>query len=1377
MRPVDALLADLGSRDIRLWVEDGRLRFNAPEGAMTPELRQELTRRKGELVDLLGAPVVEQEASTPATVPDPAKAGDPFPLTNLQRAYWMGRSDPDSFELGGVSAHVYFELEGDRLDLERLEWAWNTLIKRHGMLRAVVDAEGMQRVLGEVPAYRVDIADLASASAEEIAAHVEAVRADLSHYVAPADAWPLFVIRATRLPGDRVLLHVSFDGLVFDASSILLLAREAWSLYSSGRDDLPPLDLNFRDYVLAVAGAEENDEGRRARAYWEDRLDSLPAAPDLPLAKPLSTIGRPRFTRRAFRLDRDRWGAVKAQAREAGLTPSALLVSGFADIVALWAREPKFTINLSLFNRLPLHPEVDSVVGDFTTLSLLEIDTTAEDSFVERARAVQTRLWQDMDHRAVDGVEVLGWLARRRGWIGRAAMPVVFTSALGLDGVENGERDLNPFGKIVHGISQTPQVLLDVLAIEYQGALHCAWDAVEDAFPEGMLDSMFAAYSELVESLATKTGALGRFARPVLPPPAPEPPVSPISDDLLQAGFLRQAAEAPDAAALLTTTRDFTYGELLAWTSGSVQALKPLALHLGEPIAVVMEKGWEQVVAALAILCAGGAYVPIDADWPAERRNNVLARTGVRAALVQSRRAGSLALAAGIAEIVVPEDAPGSAPDSVIEFAALPAGPDDLAYIIFTSGSTGKPKGVMISHRAALNTIDAVNARWSVGAGDRVLALSSLGFDLSVYDIFGLLGVGGTIVLPDPGTERDPEHWLALMRRHGVTIWNSVPALMAMLTEYLVAETKPIPLRTAMLSGDWIPLVLPDAVRRCFSDCRVVSMGGATEAAIWSIDHEVGAAEPGWSSVPYGRPLANQDVRILDHRLAPRPAWAVGEIHIAGIGVAQGYWGDAERTAERFVTHPETGEILYRTGDLGRYRPGGVIEFLGREDRQVKIGGFRIELGEVEEVFKRHPGVAEAVVEPVGPDRARSRLIAYLVAEQASEGNPATNNAPVSPDLAYKMGRPGLRKDLDGRPVIALPLEGEGGMPLAAMLRRQSYREFLATPVPLAGLARLLEGLCARPLPGARLPKLAYASGGSLYPVQAYLSIRPGRVEGLAGGLYYLDPDRRALVRLSDRPATEDIHGAYNRGFVSDSAFDLFLAADPAVVAKLYPDLARDSCLLEAGAISQLLQDRAPECGLGLCAIGSVVFEGLRRKLGLGDGHILLHALVGGAIAPEQAGRWGAVEIALTPDKAAVLDFAAAYLPAYMMPREVVWLDCLPLSANGKVDRSALPSPVSGGRLAIESTVSRPSNYRENGSDSDEFEEVVAACVEEVLVSGPVDRTRNLFQLGADSLKIIQIRNRIIARTDCKVSLVDFFRHPTVKLMAENLSSIARASA
>jgi amino acid adenylation domain-containing protein len=1363
---IDALLTDLKSRDIRLWVEDGRLRFSAPEGAMTAPLRQELKQRKEELLALL---CVAPAAAEPGVlVGDPANAFKPFPLTRIQQAYWVGRGNPDSFELGGVSAHVYFELDGQGLDLVRLEWAWNTLVRRHGMLRAVVDADGQQRVLPDVPEYRVAVSDLVAASPAKIDAHVAAVRAELAPYVAPADRWPLFEIRATRLSGDRLRLHISFDGLVFDASSILLLSREAWQLYTTGRDTLAKLDLTFRDYVLAEGRQAAGPEYRRARAYWEARLDTLPPAPDLPLAQPMSALGVPHFRRRSFVLDASAWSALKDRARAAGLTPSTLLVSGFADVVALWAREPRFTINLSLFNRQPLHPQVDAVVGDFTTLTLLEVDTAGAPLFLDRAKAVQARLWQDMDHKAVGGVEVLGLMGRRRGWDGRAAMPVVFTSALSLDAVEGAggaAEDLCPFGSIVYGITQTPQVLLDVLAVEHRGALHYAWDAVEDAFPPGLLDQMFDTYGTLVGRLAAEPGYIESLTRIQPELSFPAAPLRPVSESLLQDAVFRASVEKPEAVAILTSCKYLSFGEVACRSLGLANSLLHHGIRPAEPVAVLMDKGWQQVVAVLGILAAGGAYVPIETAWPASRRDQILRKTNARIVVVAAGHAAGLALPEGRIAIEIPEDAPAEMP----KLPAIQTRPDDLAYVIFTSGSTGEPKGVMISHRAAVNTVDDINERWSVGPQDRVLALSALGFDLSVYDIFGVLGAGGAVVIPDAGHDRDPAHWHELMQKHGVTLWNSVPALMAMLTEFLSAEARAtdVPLRLAMLSGDWIPVALPDEIRREFPDCAVVSLGGATEAAIWSIFHPVDTVEPGWTSIPYGRPLANQDVRVLDHDFATRPPWAIGELFIAGQGVAQGYWGDTELTAQRFVAHPQTGERLYRTGDFGRFRPDGVIEFLGREDRQVKIGGFRIELGEIESTLRQLPGIADAAVEAVGPDRANRRLVAYLV---RAETDAIAPQPAVSDDLRYKMSHPGVRTDLGERPSIALPQSADDNR-LSNFLKRQSFREFTDTKIQLADFAKLLHAICSRPMAGAPVPKRRYPSGGGLYPVQVYLSVKPDRIEGVAGGLYYLDPDGGALRQLSDKQAADTIHGDYNRGFAGAAAFDVFLVGNPDVVAASYPGLARDFCLIEAGAISQLLHERAPDFGMGLCGIGSVAFDALREALGLDAGHLLMHALIGGPIAPEQLTRWGSVipnQPGLTD--AAVLDHAARHLPAYMVPRQIVWLDQLPLSANGKIDRKALPqisdsapSPVTKSAISAES--GRAGSYAA-------FDDIVARCVEQVLGYQPVDRTRNLFDLGADSLKIIQIRNRIVASTNRPVGVLDFFRHPTVMLMAEKLQSI-----
>jgi pyochelin synthetase len=253
-----------------------------------------------------------------------------------------------------------------------------------------------------------------------------------------------------------------------------------------------------------------------------------------------------------------------------------------------------------------------------------------------------------------------------------------------------------------------------------------------------------------------------------------------------------------------------------------------------------------------------------------------------------------------------------------------------------------------------------------------VLAVSALDFDLSVYDIFGLLGRGGTLVLPDKERSRDPLHWAELLEREQVTIWNSVPALLELLLDYVGSASLSLPksLRLILLSGDWIPLGLPERVRALLPDTQLISLGGATEASVWSIFHPIDHVDPAWNSIPYGKPLTNQRFHVLDSRMEDRPTWATGELYIGGLGVAQGYWRDPAETAARFVHHPLTGERLYRTGDLGRYLPDGNIEFLGRIDNQVKLQGYRIELGEIEAVLAQHPDVQLACATIRDGDRA-----------------------------------------------------------------------------------------------------------------------------------------------------------------------------------------------------------------------------------------------------------------------------------------------------------------------------------------------------------------------------------------------------------------------
>jgi amino acid adenylation domain-containing protein len=939
-------------------------------------------------------------AALPSISPNLLEKYEPFPLTDVQQAYWVGRSS--NFELGQVATHNYSEFEFLDLDLERLNAAFQRLIARHDTLRIVVRSDGQQQIMENAPFYKIELHDLRSDDPRESAERLEAIRQRLSHQVMPLDSWPFFEVLTSRLDEHRYLIHISVDALICDAWSRRTLGRELLRFYQNPEVVLPPLELSFRDYVLAERELRQTEAYKRSEQYWLNRLDDFPPSPQLPLARDPSSITQPRFVRWRNRLDPETWLRLKTRASQAGLTPSGLMCAIYAEILGLWSKSQRFTVNLTLFRRLPLHPQVNDIAGDFTSLVLLTIDPEPTDTFVMRARRIQKQLWTDMDHAYYSGVQVLRELNRNSGGATRALMPVVLTSTL-FD--ERGSRDefLAAWqDEMRYGISQTPQVYLDHGVSEQGGALVYGWDTVAELFPEGVLEEMFAAYERLLHRLADDDAAWLQRTRGWLLPPAQRQrhaaanaTSAPLPQGLLHTAFHQQAALRPDHPALITPTLTLSYAQLQRQASHIARRLRALGITRHDIVAVVMRKGWEQVAAVLGVLEAGAAYLPVDARLPARRRNYLLEVTGVRVALTQAALDATLTEALTealtewpeqVSQLVVAEgdaDAGTSPPLDALQE------PTDLAYVIFTSGSTGLPKGVMISHRAALNTIFDVNTRFDVTPADRVLALSSLSFDLSVYDIFGLLAAGGSIVLPEAEAGRDPRHWLEMMRRAEVTIWDSVPALMEMLVEYAagVGQQLPESLRLALLSGDWIGLSLPGRVREMREGIEIVSLGGATEASIWSILYRIEEPRSWWRSIPYGRAMVNQQVHVWNEFGEECPDWVAGELYIGGAGVAEGYWGDEERTRAQFLRDEASGERVYRTGDVGRWMGDGEIEFLGREDDQVKVQGHRIELGEVERGLEEHVGVRQAVViatqAGAGAGAAAAggnkRLVAYVV--------------------------------------------------------------------------------------------------------------------------------------------------------------------------------------------------------------------------------------------------------------------------------------------------------------------------------------------------------------------------------------------------------------
>lgn len=988
---MQALLTKAAQAGIRLELIEDDLRVSGPIGSLTPDLREALRINKAAIVASLRSMASQgQAAAWPELIPAPTERSQAFPLTDVQHAYWMGRHS--LVELGQVATHFYFELDCVDLDCSRLNLAWQHLIARHDMLRAVIGSDGMQRILPEVPPYAIMVSDMSEVDAAAATAAILKTREALSHEVRPADQWPLFDVRATRLADQHVRLHISLDMLVMDAWSMFVLFQEWHQLYEHPQSPLPRIDISYRDYVLAERRLLGSAMHERARRYWTERLDTLPGAPELPIRAAGNKAGEsPRFSRRRLQIDKARWAKLKTRAQAEGLTSSIVLLAAFSEVLARWSATPHFSLNLTLFNRWPLHAQVNRLVGDFTSLLLVEVDHRKPGTmFRERTSRLQKQMLEDLDHRQMSGVEVMRTWSKRRGATLQAAMPVVFTSALVLGGAESeGAGLLESFGPMVYGISQTPQVWLDHQVMEFKGDLVCNWDAVDAMFEEGVLDAMLASFTDLLDRLTDDDASWGQPEVAELPMPmlrvikAANATEAPRCDALLHAGFIAQARAMPEAIAIASPSRTLTYGELLTESAMVAAWLKAEGVAPGQIVAVLMHKGWEQVVAVLGILMSGGAYVPIDADLPKKRQQELLQLAGVRQVLVQPGQGSKSMPAAAL-------DAPALSVYEVRAATGIDAGADDalwlshsidqLAYAIFTSGTTGVPKGVLIDHRAAVNTVFHVNRLFSIDSRDSVLAVSSLSFDLSVYDIFGLLAAGGRIVMPDAARSTDPEHWLELITQHGVTVWNSAPPLMTMLMSYMQGfrRSANMSIRLALLSGDWIPVTHKREADALLPNARLIGLGGATEVSIWSIYYPLDRVEAHWKSIPYGKALPNQTMQVLNERMQVCPINVTGEIYIGGMGLARGYLNEAEKTEKQFVMRAGSGERLYRTGDLGRVLADGNIEFLGRQDTQIKLRGHRVELGEIAATLRAHPAIRDALVIADGDSRGAQTLWAYL---------------------------------------------------------------------------------------------------------------------------------------------------------------------------------------------------------------------------------------------------------------------------------------------------------------------------------------------------------------------------------------------------------------
>ena len=836
----------------------------------------------------------------------------------------------------------------------------------------------------------------------------------------------------------RYRLKIAVDLIIADARSIWALYGELDSLYSGGTEEAsadrrhPPEQgtLTMGAYDAALQQYRRGADVAAAKQYWRRKLCEIAPAPALPQVRERgSSKPAPSPRHRRFSARIHSWSVLKAKAAEAGIPANVVLLWAYADVLRIWSQQAACTVVFVNWRRLPVHPAIERGIGDFTTLCWYE-HRAERGTFRERLQRAHEQVEADIAHGVVSGISALRRRRLGRGQQDDGTFPVVMTDML----TSGHEGDSASFA-VGQGLTHTAQVALDCVPVDRGDTLDIHWDVDIGRIDEDSAAQHFTRYVDLLVEFARsglnqennvmhqlrdrhadRRGANAmseQRSNSEMSPEERHQVIDGMSPEVrhqvingwndtrasyerhmcMHQLFEAQVAVRPDHIATSigvgseSTAPTMSYGELNRRANRLARHLVRRGIQVGQLVGICLPRSHDMIVTLMAILKAGGAYVPLDAREAKGRIGPVVDKAGLTA-VVTNRRHREHIDGKVDTVISIDDDAHLIAPEDAHNLDRPGIHSDRRAYVIFTSGSTGTPKGVVVRHRPVINLIEWVGKTTHLGVGDTVLFTTSLGFDLSVFDIFGMLALGGTIRIVGDEQRKNVEYLAETLCTEDITFWDSAPAALNLLMPFLdrrggsIANDK---LRLVFLSGDWIPLTLPDHVRRHFPTTKVMSLGGATEATVWSNYFWVGAIEPSWRSIPYGRPIQNARYYILNDDGQPCPIGVEGDLYIGGECLSDGYLNDAELTANAFVPDPfwsngdGDGAIMYKTGDRARFFADGNIEFLGRRDFQVKVRGYRIELGEIEHRLGTHDEITAAVVMVREDTPGDQKLVAYVI--------------------------------------------------------------------------------------------------------------------------------------------------------------------------------------------------------------------------------------------------------------------------------------------------------------------------------------------------------------------------------------------------------------
>jgi len=977
------------------------------------ERRRELERRLAELSaskraeferswDAGGAPV---PPSAVRTVParDPAA---PIPMSYAQEMLWLlERTNP---------GHAYnvprmTRLRGP-LDLEALSRALDALVERHEVLRTTFVSDGgelRQQVHppAPVPVLQLDFANMPEGERDAV------VRERLRQFVRePFDLEndsQLRVCLARLGDEDHVLTLVSHH-VASDGWSGNVLLRELDALYDAARrgtpGTLPPVALQYGDYAAWQRNTLIGDRLEELLAFWRRHLSDTPASIDLPTDRPRPPSPGFDGALRSLTIAPDALHVVQGIARDEGATNFMALLAVYFALVSRLSGEDQVVVATPVAGRAV--PELDGVVGFFANTLLLRASLDGRPSFRALLRQVRDACLQAFDQQQVPLEMLLS---------GRAGVPVAppqlmfMTEDPGRETFRLAGTEAVPFGA-ARGATKLDVTLHAALRPD---GLRLTMEYRTELFDATTIDRFLHHYVTLLTSAAEAPDR--PIAELAIMEPAERAQVlvdwnrtnGPYDRHATLHGLVRaQALRSPDDIAVTDGENALTYGELGERAATIADELQAVGVGPDTVVGICLPRSVDLVVTILGILQAGGCYLPLDPEYPAERLSQIVDDSG--AELIITQGAARQAVPESPARLLVLErdvtslslHAASAVPATTMEAVPVEATATSLAYVIYTSGSTGRPKGVEIAHQSVVNFLAGLQASLPLGPGHVLVAITPLSFDISVLELFHPLVNGARLVVAPPEAAYDARLLAGLLDASSATHLQATPSTWRLLVE---SGWQGRPGLVALCGGEAMPPSLAEELLA--RGAELWNMYGPTEATIWATMHHVTASNP---PIPIGRPMANVRSYVLDAERQPVPAGVAGELYLGGECLARGYRDRPELTAEHFVADPFSGHPgarMYRTGDRARWRADGTLECLGRTDFQVKLRGHRIELGEVEHLLTLQPGVAQAIAIVREDAPGDQRLVAYVV---ASEG--------ASPDVAALRGQ--LRQKI---PAIMVP--------------------------------------------------------------------------------------------------------------------------------------------------------------------------------------------------------------------------------------------------------------------------------------------------------------------------------------------------------------------